>query len=284
MNKLIVISIMLILLIPIIYSSPLQMILRPKVNNNLQLSTAFNYTFNFTKDNSCTNILYSNTTELTTDSQGISFIELEISNLNQVPDYLCEYRNNVLRKVHKIGAILGSTSLISNSTIGNNLDVTGSINAASFVGNGSLLTEVKASSLDNNIVSASKIIADAVNSTHILDNSILSSKIAMNSINTSHILDSTITDLDISDSTNMTLGQKITFALGEIIDNIVDGWVKITGSLNVTESAVIGSELNVGGIKSDGTGRIVCIKSNGDLGTCTDEIDDVNNVDKCTCG
>lgn len=44
---------------------------------------------------------------------------------------------------------------------------------------------------------------------------------------------------------NLTLGQKITFALGEIIDNIVDGWIKITGNLNVTNSATIGENLNV---------------------------------------
>ncbi|MCK4552601.1 hypothetical protein KAT80_00150 [Candidatus Pacearchaeota archaeon] len=33
---------------------------------------------------------------------------------------------------------------------------------------------------------------------------------------------------------NLTLGEKITFTLGEIIDNLVDGWITITGGLNVT--------------------------------------------------
>lgn len=33
---------------------------------------------------------------------------------------------------------------------------------------------------------------------------------------------------------NISMGQKITFFLGEIIDNIVDGWIRITGNLNVT--------------------------------------------------
>jgi hypothetical protein len=41
---------------------------------------------------------------------------------------------------------------------------------------------------------------------------------------------------DISGTTNLTLGQKITFAFGEIIDNMVDGWIRITGGLNVTEN------------------------------------------------
>ena len=41
---------------------------------------------------------------------------------------------------------------------------------------------------------------------------------------------------------NITLGQKITFALGEFIDNLADGWLRITGSLNITEDLnVIGN-------------------------------------------
>ncbi len=47
------------------------------------------------------------------------------------------------------------------------------------------------------------------------------------------ILNNTIEDADISDITNLTLGQKITFTFGQIIDNIVDGWITITGGLNV---------------------------------------------------
>jgi len=35
---------------------------------------------------------------------------------------------------------------------------------------------------------------------------------------------------------NLTLGQQITFAFSEIIDNIVNGWITITGSLNVTNN------------------------------------------------
>jgi hypothetical protein len=41
---------------------------------------------------------------------------------------------------------------------------------------------------------------------------------------------------------NLTIGDKITFAFGEMIDNIVNGWIRITGSLNVTEDLnVIGN-------------------------------------------
>ena len=49
----------------------------------------------------------------------------------------------------------------------------------------------------------------------------------------------TITDTSITTPGNLTLGEKITFALGEIIDNIVDSWIRITGNLNVTGNATI---------------------------------------------
>ena len=42
---------------------------------------------------------------------------------------------------------------------------------------------------------------------------------------------------------NLTLTQKITFSLGEILDNIVDGWIRITGGLNVTGSLEVGENI-----------------------------------------
>jgi len=39
---------------------------------------------------------------------------------------------------------------------------------------------------------------------------------------------------NIDASGNLTLGQKITFGLGELIDNLADGFLRITGNLNVT--------------------------------------------------
>lgn len=41
---------------------------------------------------------------------------------------------------------------------------------------------------------------------------------------------------------NLTLGQQIIFAFGEIIDNIVDGFVRITGNLNITNELHVGSD------------------------------------------
>ncbi len=73
---------------------------------------------------------------------------------------------------------------------------------------------------------------------------------------------------DVNVTGNLTLTQKITFALGEIIENIVDGWItitgglnvigdlNITGSLNVTGDAYVGGSLNVTGNLTLGNGAI----------------------------
>lgn len=42
---------------------------------------------------------------------------------------------------------------------------------------------------------------------------------------------------------NLTLGQKITFAFGEMVDNIVDGWVRLTGNVNVTANMTVSENL-----------------------------------------
>ena len=44
---------------------------------------------------------------------------------------------------------------------------------------------------------------------------------------------------------NITLGEKITFTLGEIIDNMVDGWIRITGNLQVDGDVNVTGSLNI---------------------------------------
>jgi len=91
------------------------------------------------------------------------------------------------------------------------------------------------------------------------------------SINTTHILNGTIIDADISDTTNLTLGEKITFTLGEIIDNIVDGWITITGGLNVTGNITSDwatfNNLNVTGISYLGSMNLAGGNITATLGT-----------------
>ncbi len=44
---------------------------------------------------------------------------------------------------------------------------------------------------------------------------------------------------------NLTLGDKITFAFGQFIDNLVDGWLRITGNLQVDGDTNMTGNLNV---------------------------------------
>ena len=62
-----------------------------------------------------------------------------------------------------------------------------------------------------------------------------SGELEPNTVSNLNIIDNIIMDADISDITNLTLGEKITFTLGESIDNIFNSWISITGRLNVTE-------------------------------------------------
>jgi len=67
--------------------------------------------------------------------------------------------------------------------------------------------------------------------------------------NTSEDLDKsksyTVSGLNITG--NLTLAEKITFGFGEIIDNIIDGWIRITGNLNVTQSLIVAGGANISG-------------------------------------
>ncbi len=78
-------------------------------------------------------------------------------------------------------------------------------------------------------------------------------------------------DIQVDTSGNLTLRGKITFAFGETIDNIVDGWIRITGDLNVTEGINVGSSgnsKNVTMYSPDGT-EFTCGVNNAGSFTCT---------------
>ncbi len=50
---------------------------------------------------------------------------------------------------------------------------------------------------------------------------------------------------NINATGNLSLGQKIIFTLGEVIDNVIDGWITITGGLNVTGDIFVnGTSIN----------------------------------------
>jgi len=68
-------------------------------------------------------------------------------------------------------------------------------------------------------------------------------------INATAIAPNSINETHIDNNANLTLGGKITFAFNEIIDNLINGYIQITGGLNVTKDVHVGENLTVHGGK-----------------------------------
>ncbi len=58
---------------------------------------------------------------------------------------------------------------------------------------------------------------------------------------------------DLNVTGNLSVGDKITFRLGEIIDNLVDGWLKLNGSLQVTNNLNVTGNITLFGRVGIGT-------------------------------
>lgn len=98
-KTLILLPIISVLIISFVLSYPIH--IKPKDGSgNLQPSTAFNYTFNFTTASDCSGVLLTNSSTITTGVDGTGFIDINLSTLNTQPNYLCEYRDGSLRAVH----------------------------------------------------------------------------------------------------------------------------------------------------------------------------------------
>jgi hypothetical protein len=75
-------------------------------NNNSILTGTFNFIFNISTSSSCTPVVYSNSSTLTTDSRGVISHYLDNLNLNFNEQYwLCYYRNGVFINVSKIAQV-----------------------------------------------------------------------------------------------------------------------------------------------------------------------------------
>lgn len=93
---------------------------------------SFNYVFNFTQSEDCSNILLSYQDRLTTNDNGYAFADVDISSLNVVPYFLCEYKNGVLRKQHNFSDIVFNKiyvrNILSENITANNTNITNELN------------------------------------------------------------------------------------------------------------------------------------------------------------
>ena len=68
----------------------------------------------------------------------------------------------------------------------------------------------------------------------------------------------TVTGRGNTTTQNITLGDKLTFSFGEFIDNLVDGWLRVTGNLNITgDLKVIGNITGGSPVKIKGGLRVL---------------------------
>ena len=75
-------------------------------NGNRIANTEFNFVFNITTDSNCENVVYSNSTSLTTDNRGLISYYLENVNLNYTDQYyLCYYRNTELKSNSRLARV-----------------------------------------------------------------------------------------------------------------------------------------------------------------------------------
>lgn len=322
-------------------------------SGNLQPSTSFNYIFNFTTNPDCSGVVLSNTSTIITRSNGVGFIAIDVSEISAIPNYLCEYRDGSLRKIHTLSDELFRDVYARNINISNNLSVSGnsffngtlmpmislvfdigrptlrwrnifatnlSIDNIEVAGNINILGdiigpfgnftelfagEINISDLDNIYLNLSG--TNANQNINLGGNNLstpaiyglpfdfltaiggssrfhigLGGDIEMAGTFTNdgnfviygdflqyrlsglpnkqvHIYDEGIRIYDGSNDNisvinltnagdgifkgNLTIGDKITFAFGEFIDNLIDGWITITGGLNVTQNLSVGGEI-----------------------------------------
>ena len=89
------------------------------------------------------------------------------------------------------------------------------------------------------------------------------------------------------DTTFYSLAARIQFGLeGTVTGTTTPGYISIlteNSSGTLTEAVRVDSaqEIDLAGVSGDGTGATVCVKSDGNLGTCSDQ---PNGSGVCTCG
>ena len=64
---------------------------------------------------------------------------------------------------------------------------------------------------------------------------------------------------------NITLGQRIIFGFNEFIDNLVDGWIALTGSVNITQSLTVYGQANFTNITVKGNLTVYNINTTGNI-------------------
>ena len=90
---------------------------RPILSGQLQPNANFQYEFNFTFLSDCTGVLVSHSANITTDAGGIGFTTVDLANMTEHPQFLCEFRDGSLRKVHEFPDTINDRSIVNFASI-----------------------------------------------------------------------------------------------------------------------------------------------------------------------
>ncbi|MEK6883983.1 MAG: hypothetical protein AABY22_30415, partial [Nanoarchaeota archaeon] len=116
--------------------SALPIYVSPLSNGQIIPSSNINYVFNFTNNSDCSNVIISFQSSITTNKYGVGFVDLNISTITDIPEYLCEYRSNELRKVHTL------SDQTFRDVYARNGNFSANVSADYFIGDGSRLTSI----------------------------------------------------------------------------------------------------------------------------------------------
>jgi len=123
-------------------------------SNGNVITGTYNFVFNISTTNDCNNVVYSNSTSLTTDSRGIISYYLENTNLDYDSQYyLCYYRDGNLIDTSPVArtpySFTAQNTTLSGMSIDTNLNL-GSYNATAtyYFGSGKYLTDINVSEID----------------------------------------------------------------------------------------------------------------------------------------
>lgn len=141
---------------------------------------------------------------------------------------------------------LASDGTLKAATVGSDQITNASITAADVA-----FGAINASHVSNNAINASHLFPASINATHV----------STGAINTTHLLDGTINGSDINPLANLSINAYLAFGLGQMFDNLANNWIRLTGSLNVTQNLTTAGQTGLAGGSATGNNALAVVRS-----------------------
>ncbi len=154
-----------------------------------------------------------------------------------------------------------AVSLAADGTLKAGTVGTDQITNASIVAADVAFNAINASHVSAGAINASHISNNAINASHLFPASINATHVSSGVINSTHLLDGTINGSDINPASNLTINAFLTFGLGQMFDNLASNWIRLTGSLNVTQNLTSNGQTGLAGGSATGNNALAVVRS-----------------------